>query len=408
MLISFTVDNWMSFCRSATYSMVATKERQHGDRLARVAKYPLRVLPVAAVYGGNASGKTSLFKALNFAKNLVVKGTQPEGLIAVEPFRLDPEAADRPCRFGFQILVEDTIYDLSFAVTRMAVVEEKLVEVLGTSERVLYHRIGDKPKFCRLLEKDDGLRFAFKGTRDNQLFLTNTVHQKIPNFKHIYDWFRHNLVLVAPDTRFGPLEMFIDEENPLHTTYNNLLAQLDTGIASLGGEDVEVDRLGLPEALKSRLAEEVPENATVTLRRDPENERIVMTRKGGELRARRLVARHENSQGELVRFDFRHESDGTQRAIDLVPGFLDLMSAGSRRAYVIDEIDRSLHTLLIRKLIEAYLDCCGPDSRTQLLFTTHDVLLSCFRSASTRTFVLTRISAKATCKAAWAVYPASC
>ena len=219
------------------------------------------------------------------------------------------------------------------------------------------------------------MRFAFKGTRDNQLFLTNTVHQKIPNFKPIYDWFRHNLVLVAPDSRFGPLEMFIDEQNPLYSTYNNLLAQLDTGIASLGGEDVEVDRLGLPEALKSRLAEEVPENTTVTLRIDPENERIVMTRKGGELKARRLVARHENSQGELVRFDFRHESDGTQRAIDLVPGFLDLMSAGSRRVYVIDEIDRSLHTLLIRKLIEAYLDCCGPDSRTQLLFTTHDVLL---------------------------------
>ena len=57
MLISFTVDNWMSFYRPATFSMVATKERQHGDRLARAAKYSLRVLPVAAVYGGQRLGQ---------------------------------------------------------------------------------------------------------------------------------------------------------------------------------------------------------------------------------------------------------------------------------------------------------------------------------------------------------------
>ena len=70
MLIKFTIKNWMSFRESATFSMVASRERQHGDRISRVKKYQMRVLPVAAVYGGNASGKTNFFKALSFAKNL--------------------------------------------------------------------------------------------------------------------------------------------------------------------------------------------------------------------------------------------------------------------------------------------------------------------------------------------------
>ena len=46
-----------------------------------------------------------------------------------------------------------------------------------------------------------------------------------------------------------------------------------------------------------------------------------------------------------------------------------------KKVYVIDEVDRSLHTLLIRRLLEGYLAKCSHNSRSQLLFTTHNVLL---------------------------------
>jgi AAA15 family ATPase/GTPase len=100
MIISFSVENWMSFRDSVTFSMVASRERQHGDRLPKLGKYNTRVLPIAAIYGGNASGKTNLFKALNFAKMLVVKGTQPESHLAVEGFRLDNASIFKPSRFA--------------------------------------------------------------------------------------------------------------------------------------------------------------------------------------------------------------------------------------------------------------------------------------------------------------------
>jgi AAA15 family ATPase/GTPase len=63
------------------------------------------------------------------------------------------------------------------------------------------------------------------------------------------------------------------------------------------------------------------------------------------------------------------------RVIDLLPVFLDLCVQNSKKVYVIDELDRSLHTLLTRHLLEGYLSSCSPESRAQLLFTTHDVLL---------------------------------
>ncbi len=375
MLISFSVENWASFREAATFSMVASKERQHGERLPKLKKYQMRVLPVAAVYGGNASGKTNFFKAISFARRLIVKGTQPDAPISVEPYRLDPVCLQQPTRFEFQILVDDTVYELSFAVTRKAVLEEKLVEVRTASEHVLYHRQHGEPNFDSTLKDDQFLKFAFQGTRDNQLFLTNSVTQKVERFEPIYRWFRNQLTLIAPDSRFEPFERFFQEDHPLYPAMNATLERLDTGIAHLGGEPVPFENLPLPDALKSKLQDEVQEGTTVRLLTDPANERFVITRREGELVAKKLVAYHSGANGNEVKFELRHESDGSQRVVDLLPGFLELASHEAPKVYVIDEVDRSLHSLLTRQLLESYLQSCDATTRSQLLFTTHDVLL---------------------------------
>jgi AAA15 family ATPase/GTPase len=114
---------------------------------------------------------------------------------------------------------------------------------------------------------------------------------------------------------------------------------------------------------------------TVRLLAEPIGERFVVTRRNGELTAKKLITYHSKSDGTETEFETRQESDGSQRVIDLLPAFLDLLAEGSKKVYVIDEIDRSLHTLLTRRLLEMYLSNCSATSRTQLLLTTHDVLL---------------------------------
>ena len=375
MLISFSLENWMSFRDKVTFSMVASRERQHGDRVPSLSKYQARVLPIAAIYGGNASGKTNFFKALGFARKLVVRGTQTDGLISVEPFRLDAEWMERPSRFCFELLINEIIYEFSFAVTREKVIEEKLVLITSTSEKVLYDRREGKPNFNESLAKDQFLQFAFQGTRENQLFLTNSVSQKVDNFRPVYDWFNETLELVAPDSRFEPFDLFLDEGQPLYTTMNEMLMQLDTGIARLGGEVIPFENIPLPESLKTKIQEEVKEGMTVRLRDELSRERFVVTRKNGELIAKKLVTFHPKADGTEVKFEIRQESDGSQRIIDLLPAFLELYSQVSKKVFVIDEIDRSLHTMLIQGLIEAYLASCSAETRSQLLLTTHNVLL---------------------------------
>ncbi len=375
MIISFSVENWMSFRDPTTFSMVASRERQHGERVSRLGKYQTRVLPIAAIYGGNASGKTNFFKALNFAKTLVIKGTRPDSLIPIETFRLDAEGRSRPSRFAFELLIDETIYDFSFAVTQKAVLEERLVKITSTSEKVLYDRRDGNLNFDTSLAKDMFLQFTFRGTRDNQLFLTNSVSQNIDDFRPVYDWFENTLVLVAPDSRFDFFEIFLDEGHPLYTAMNEMLPRLDTGIAHLGSEEIPLENISIPEPLKTELQEEVKEGMAVRLLMEPQTNRIVVTRKDGELIAKRPVTFHPKSDGTEARFEIYQESEGSQRVIDLLPAFLELSAQVSQKVYVIDEIDRSLHPLLIRQLLEEYLSNCSIETRTQLLLTTHNVML---------------------------------
>jgi AAA15 family ATPase/GTPase len=253
--------------------------------------------------------------------------------------------------------------------------EEKLVIISSTSEKILYDRRGEKPNFDDSIAKDQFLRFAFQGTRDNQLFLTNSVSQKVKYFQPVYDWFKESLELIAPDSRFGQFEQFLDEEHPLYSTMNEMLQQLDTGISHIGAEEIPWGNLPLPESLKTKLQEEVKEGMSVRLLSEPVNDRFVVTRKDGELIAKKLVTYHSKADGTEAQFDMRQESDGSQRVIDLLPAFLELTEQDKKKVYVIDEIDRSLHPLLIRRLIEAFLATCSTETRTQLLLTTHDVLL---------------------------------
>jgi hypothetical protein len=57
MLLSVTLENWMSLRGPVTFSMVASRERQHGQRVPKLAKYNTRVLPVAAIYGAMRRAK---------------------------------------------------------------------------------------------------------------------------------------------------------------------------------------------------------------------------------------------------------------------------------------------------------------------------------------------------------------
>ena len=78
---------------------------------------------------------------------MILQGVRPDRTISVKPFQLDSQSRIKPSRFKFEILVKDSIYEYEFAVTREAVVDERLVSITSSSEKVLYDRFRYPAKF---------------------------------------------------------------------------------------------------------------------------------------------------------------------------------------------------------------------------------------------------------------------
>jgi AAA15 family ATPase/GTPase len=353
--------------------MVADKARQHGERVPRLPKYHLRVLPVAAIFGANSSGKTNLFMAFNFVKRFVVEGTTLDNPIDVEPYQLSPESLQNPTRFQFQLLCGDDIYDFSFTVTHRAVLEEKLVRILSRTEHEIYHShdgICDFPSVNSKDKKD--YAYAFTKTKVNQLFLTTSIMLLMDFGRPVFDWFNNNLTLIAPDARFGAFERFYDVDHPQYDEMIALIKGLDVGVSEILTNEIPIQNLPCPPGFLQFIKNSIKDNETVRFYPGPTKERYLVTKRGGGLIAKTLTTMHNDENDNPIKFTLSREPDGTIRMIDLLPAFVNLMDSSSKYVFLIDELDRSLHPALTRALLSEYLGQCDKETRTQLLFTTQD------------------------------------
>lgn len=375
MLISFTIKNWMSFKTESTLSMRKTREKQHNERIPHIKpKYNMKVLPIAAIYGGNASGKTNFCHALAFSRWMVTEGPQLNKKTTVNYFRLNPENKNKPVDFEFEILTgNNTIYIYSFSVDAKRVTKEKLTEVLSKREQVLFKRDMDQIEVFGSLKKDAFFDYAVQGTRRNQLFLNNTVTQNNEVFKPVFDWFSDNLIIIYPNAEYNAIGLSQQFDSLLLSSLNNILPYLDTGIQNIEMEETQIQRNELPKELKNEFFESLDEGKFIPIEQGLEQ--LVITAKDNNLIIMKLVSHHTDSADNKVKFNLGSESDGTRRLISLLPAFIGAASKNSRKVYVIDELDRSLHSLLTRCLVSKFLESCSPEKRSQLIFTTHDVSL---------------------------------
>jgi len=75
---------------------------------------------------------------------------------------------------------------------------------------------------------------------------------------------------------------------------------------------------------------------------------------------------HKDQNEKVTPFGLSEESDGTRRLLSLIPALYHLQN--SIGVYFIDEIDRSLHPILVWKFLEFFLRAGG----RQIIFTTHE------------------------------------
>ncbi|MCB5253864.1 MAG: ATP-binding protein [Candidatus Cloacimonadaceae bacterium] len=379
MLLSFSFSNWKSFRDETSFSMVAGREERFTQRLPIVGKYKLKALPTAAIYGANASGKSAFISALRFARQFIIQGSEPDAQIDLKPYLLDKEYLDKPSSFAFTFLIGEDIYRYSFSLSTDKVISESLVLILKTTESKVFSREAGKDRAkvqinSRRVMPEERTTLKMIGDRtirNNQLFLTSTIYQACNTFKPIYDWLKYKLQIIGPDSIYVPVCNLANEQNK--NKYSSLLNALDTGIVELG-----LTEANLSESRKRHLQDlykdQLKEGRGILLSEYGNKDRIAIQVSKDKVEANMLISKHWDSLENPVDFTFGMESDGTNRLLDILPAFVQLIE-DSGMVFVIDELDRSLHTLVSKALIKYFLDTCSKNSRNQLIFSTHDVML---------------------------------
>lgn len=370
MLLEFEIKNWKSFKDENYITALSTREEQHGQRRARLEKFSMNILPTLGIFGGNASGKSNFIDAIDFIRNLVVNYSSIQSFIPVEKYLLDEKTLAEPASFYLQMLIDENIYHFSLSLDKNKIISEKL-EVENSSRKVtLYTRDEEKITLGDKYKADERLSFIAKGTRTNRLFLSNTIDQQAKDFENIYNWFE-KLLIFSPEGIFVQKDFNLDEYIDI---LNNFLPILDTGIEKVKLKKRDLRTIDLPQELKDQVLRDFQPGVSATQVLYYLGRLVFVFEKNnqGEIEASELITKHKTSSG-LRDFNLHMESMGTLRAIELIPIFFGLTKNST--VVIIDEIDKSLHTEMTRGLIEYFLDHYEKESRSQLIFTSHDTNL---------------------------------
>lgn len=384
MLIRFSVENFLSFRDEIEFSMIPGKTRKHPEHVVSNGKRSdVAVLRSAVIYGANASGKSNLIKAMDFAHDLIVTGKRPGEVIPVKPFRFDRAYLDKPSKFQFEFKHESKAFIYGFIVDAQKVHEEWLYEITPSTEKPIFERTTNaqdkvevefhiKPENAK---ERDFLDFTAMGTRPNQLLLTESIERNIKHFEDVFDWFNKRLVIVFPRSTARYLEWRFMNREDFKKSFQEVFQSFDTGITDISLRESDFDHeVALPNDLIDHIKEGLHSglsNKSLAVIGSPDGKRYsVFKDEQGDIKVLKLMTGHKlKGENESVLLEVSEESDGTQRLFDLIPALMDLIN--TERVFVIDELDRSMHPHLSRQILELFLTH-QPPQNSQLIATTHE------------------------------------
>src|SRR5215475_2143392 len=129
-LLGFRAENTRSFRDEFELSMLST--RLADEDAVRYVTWredgrPIGILPVASVFGANASGKTNVVKAMDDMRAHVLhsfRAGSPTGGILRRPYLLDPASKHVPSRYEVDIVLADVRHEYGFVIDDDRVIDE--------------------------------------------------------------------------------------------------------------------------------------------------------------------------------------------------------------------------------------------------------------------------------------------
>lgn len=368
MILDFSFSNFGPVNKEVALSFEATADDTLEDYYITRQEDGTRILKMGIIYGPNASGKTTILKALEMLRDLVVSPLeQKEDPIRYKKFLLDEKCREKPSTFKIRFYLNGIkyMYQLSFNYERII------------SEELTYYPKNRPAKVYSRKTKDDVSKIEFGSTinfnkKDRIILEGNTIRNNtvlgsfsksnisIEPIEDVYNWFKANITpIISPKHSLFEFTINkIDKKSIDKSKVIELLQNADLNIFDLEiiKEEEKIDE----EVRKIFELLPIPDDA-----KEKFSEKDTIERKD-------VIFKHrfKSSDGDVheMQLEKEWESNGTIRYYGLTGAVLS--SIEDNKILFIDEFDSSLHPDLMKNLILSYL---SSSSNSQLLFTTHNI-----------------------------------
>lgn len=337
MFIQFNFKNYKGFRDEVSLDMTATSLKEHPYNLINTDRDE-KLVKTAAIYGANASGKSTIIQAFSFMRGWVLdsfkKESEKKG-IPVKRFAFDQSSRNEVAEFEVFFKHNKEEYQYGFSVDDKKVHEEWLYkrDFRGKNKyKPLFERINDKIECSKSLKDTEAL---IPLVEESTLFLSIIANTKNRYAKEVTKWFLNTKVIDFGDIG---LEMFLTRLVPENIEDKEYLE----GVTNfLKAADINIDEI------------------RVEKKDDDEGVRY------------KIFSKHLAYNGEKVyEIPFYEESSGTQKMFALYNSIFKTIKEGN--TLIVDELDAKLHPLLFRYIVNMFHDERNNIKGAQLIYTTHD------------------------------------
>ncbi|HGF5230859.1 AAA family ATPase [Vibrio parahaemolyticus] len=381
MLIRFKVSNYKSINEEVTLNLTPSNAvRRHRHHVSnKGSDFP--VLRGALIYGANASGKSSICTAMDMASSFL-----QDDYIDISPFD-----SEKPTKFEYEFLVEGNVYAYGFEYLYGEIKEEWLYSIKGDDHEDLIFSYGRDTDYKLEIDSDISkalddesnmyLRFLFRSRDKDRLFMPQTLKNKdedlsafTDKIKPVIYWFMAQYEFVSPDAAYMEFEDDILKLEESKKFYATFLKAFDTGISDIKLSQHNLEDLDEPVRIKiSQILEDHSDRKGSpwgVVLNTPEGRLNVSVDEDGSIKQiYGVVYKNSCEYSKKKYFTYFELSDGTRRLIDIIPALYKAVY--HNKVFVIDEIDRSIHPIIIKILLEFFFnENISPNG--QLIVTTHD------------------------------------
>ena len=303
-----------------------------------------RINAACAIYGSNATGKTSVLTAMAIMQTMVITShlIQPGDILARSPHRL---WQNKPSEYTMEFVWKKTRYIYSFSCDDVQILKESLYYAPNGRMSLIFSRDGLKVKAGEKFSSLETLRK--EKLIPNKLMLSLAANNL--NYEEILNaflFYKEGLVILMNDNN-NWLEYSANKMEHDKAIKNMFLKFMK----ETGSDIVDIKTKSERRMLNSQ---ELPQNMPPAIRAMILNQPSLCT-------TVKTVYKDFS-------LDISEESMGTQKLIRLMCPIMDIFQ--KEKTFVCDEIESHLHPLIVRQLIARFMK--GKASTAQIICATHN------------------------------------